>query len=62
MDYDARTRTEFDVLVAVSDAEHAFEHVPGFIITAVYVQRRNQARRVEDASGILPLGDQEVGL
>lgn len=62
MNHDATAGAEFDLLVPVSDAQHAFEHVPGFIITAVHVPRRNHARRVEDASLILPLGDHKVGL
>jgi hypothetical protein len=61
MNHDTTTRTEFDVIVAISDAQHALEHIPSFIIPAVQMHWRNQARRVELTSGILPLGDDEVG-
>jgi len=61
MNHDTTTRTEFDVIVAISDAQHALEHIPGFIIRAVQMHWRNQARRIENASWILPLGDDEVG-
>jgi hypothetical protein len=56
----AGTGAEFDVVVAEFYAENSFENVPGFIIAAMEVQRRDVSRLGRDAACILPFGDHEI--
>ena len=56
----ATPRAQFDVLVSIPEAQHAFEDIPGLIIIAMQMNGCDEARGIENASGILPLRENEA--
>jgi hypothetical protein len=59
---DATARRDLDLGLIDPEGQHAFEHVPRFIVTIVDVQWSDECGRVGAAARIDYLGQDQVGL